>query len=342
MKKALIVLVAIAAICITSWQIARSQDKDSAAMSEDESQIIVFEYQWNDKKYQVSLAELKAEIEDLPIYRQQNYESKEGKEEYLQDLIDERLKVLAAASEGFDKDEEFLKKAEDYKHQLMVERITEIEVDEKIVFTEEDLKQYYEEHKTEDYVEDATVRTTCITLEDEDLAQETLDRIKAGEDIIEVAKELSENGKLTGPGANKNDPGSTGFFSKSVSSRWQPFVDEVFAQEIGEVTEDVFEMDLGNDEAYYMIFRKEEYKPERIKEFEEVKNRVERTVERERKRQRISSWVEEITTNGKLKTYLERIPEPPPEEEVEEDKSEEEPETSESKEESETPESDGK
>ena len=197
-------------------------------------------------------------------------------------------------------------------------------------------------HKTEEYVEDATVRTTCITLEDEDLAQATLDRIKAGEDIIEVAKELSENGKLTGPGANKNDPGNTGFFSKDVSSRWQPFVDEVFAQEIGEVTEDVFEMDLGNDEAYYMIFRKEEYKPERIKEFEEVKNRVERTVEREKKRQRISSWVEEITTDGKLKTYPERIPEPPPEEEVEEDKPEEEPETSESKEESETPELDEK
>jgi hypothetical protein len=224
----------------------------------------------------------------------------------------------------------------------MVERLTEIEVDEKIAITEEGLKQYYEEHKTEEYVEDATVRTTCITLDDEDLAQATLDRIKAGEDIIEVAKELSENGKLTGPGANKNDPGNTGFFSKSVSSRWQPFVDEVFAQEIGEVTEDVFEMDLGNDEAYYMIFRKEEYKPERIKEFEEVKNRVERTVEREKKRQRISSWVEEITTSGKLKTYPERIPEPPPEEEVEEDKPEEEPETSESKEESETPKLDEK
>lgn len=339
MKKILIVLVAIAGICIASWQIARSQHTESSAESVDESKTIVAEYSWNGTPYQISLADLKAAIAELPIYRQENYASKEGKAEYLEELIDEKLKILAATEQGLDKNEEFLKKAEEYKHQLMVERLTEVEVDEKVAYTEDDLKAYYEAHKGE-YIEAANVRTTCISLQDEDIAQDALEQIKAGKDIIEMAKELSEQGKLIGPGANQQDPGNTGSFTKDASRSWQAFIDEVFQQEVGETTEDVFEIDIGDDQTFYLIFRKEEHNPDRQKEFDEVTDEIEREVEREKKRERINNWVTEITTQGNLKTYAERIPKPPPmEEEAEEAEAEKESETPESNQSSETPES---
>ena len=174
-----------------------------------------------------------------------------------------------------------------------------------------------------EYIEEEKVRATCITLDDEDLAHETLDAIEAGKDIAEMAKELSEAGKLAnGPGLNQDDPGNTGFFRKSVSPRWSEFVDAVFAQEIGEMTDAVFEIDIEED-TFYLIFRKEAHEPERQKEFDEVKDDVERTVKRAKKRERINAWVTEITEKGKLKTYPENIPEPPQPEEAETEESEE-------------------
>ena len=308
MKKTLIVGSAIMAVCLTSWQLVLSQHP---AEPVDESQIIVAEFDWGGKQHQISLAELKAAIEELPIYRQQNYESKAGKAEYLEEFINEKLKELAAIEKGFDKNEELLKKAEDYRNQLMVEKLTELEVDKKISYTDDDLKQYYEANKGE-YVEDAQVRAICIALTDEDLAQETLKEINAGVDIVEMAKELSEKGKLTGPGSNKNDPGNTSFFTRDASTRWQSFIDAVFEQQIGEMTQELFELDV-NDQTYYMLFRKEEDKPERQQAFEEVKDKIERVVEREKKRSRITEWVQEISSKGQLKTYPDRIPAPPPE-----------------------------
>ena len=310
MRKILIIFVVTAAIGLSSPDSSRSQD---VAGPIDESQIIVARYEWNGI-HEISLATLNAEIAALPEHKQKGYKSKAGKLIFLEDLINQKLMLNAAAEAGFDKDKEFLKKGDDYRHQLMVERLTEIEVDEKIVITEETLRQYYEENK-DTYVDEEKVRATSITLLDKELAQTTLEEIQAGKDIFDAVKELSEKGVLTGPGSNPGDPGDTGFFPRDVSARAQAFVDAVFAMEVGEMTEEVFEQDVEED-IYYMIFRKEEHRPERQQTFEEVKPRLEYPLKREMKRERILKWLEALTAEGKLKTYPELLPPPvTPEEE---------------------------
>ena len=321
MKKTITIFVVVAMTCLLTWRFVQSDSHEQPASNMDESQVIVAEYKWNGDTHQISLADLNAAIAELPVYRQQNYESRVDKAEYLEELIEERLKILRAADEGFDKLTEHLKKLEDYTHQLMVEKLTEMEVDAKVVYTTDDLMAHYQANLSE-YIEDEKVRAICITLDDEDLAHETLDAIKAGKDIVEMAKELSEAGKLAnGPGTNQDEPGNTYFFTKSASARWTEFIEAVFDQEVGEMTEAVFEIDV-NDETFYLIFRKEEHQPERQKEFDEVKKDIERTVERTKKRERINEWVTAISEKGKLKTYAENIPTPPQPEEAETEASE--------------------
>ena len=304
MKKILIIFVVTVAIGLSSWQIVQSQD---GAGPMEESQIIVARYEWNGI-HEISLATLNAEIAALPKHKQKGYRSKAGKLLFLEDLINQKLMLLAAAEAGFDKDKAFLKKGDDYKHQLMVERLTEVEVDEKIVITEEIRREYYEENK-DTYVEKEKVRATCITLFDQELAQTTLEEIQAGKDIVDAAKELSEKGVLTGPGSNPGDPGDTGFFARDVSARAQAFVDAVFAMEVGEMSEEVFEQEVEED-IYYMIFRKEEHRPERQQTLEEVKPRLDYPLKREMKRERILEWLEVLTAEGKLKTHPELLPPP--------------------------------
>ena len=312
MKKALIVLIGVIAISITDWQIVpRSGILASRALSQqtdsvDESQIILAEYQWNGEKFEISLADFKAAIGELSFFQQENYATKAGKTEYLPERIDEKLKVHAAIDKGLDKDEDILKRAEEYKNTLLIERLTLIEVDEKVAPTEEDRRHYYEEHKSE-YVEEAAARVTCISVLEKTLAQEALARIKAGADISELAKELSEKGKLFGPGSNEVDPGNTGRFTRDESKDWQAFVDAAFGMEVGEITAEIFEIEV-NHETYYLIFRLEEHLPERIADFEEVRDYIEPSVKRQKKRQRIIEWVAEVTSTSGLKTYPERIP----------------------------------
>ena len=315
MKKILIIFVVTVAIGLSSPDSLRSQD---VAGPMDESQIIVAQYEW-EGIHEISLATLNAEIAALSAHKRKGYQSKAGKLIFLEDYINQQLMLLAAAEAGFKKDKEFLKKGDDYKHQLMVERLTEIEVDEKIVITEETLRQYYEENK-DTYVDEEKVRAICITVFEKELAQTTLEEIQAGKDILDAVKELSEKGVLTGPGSNPDDLGDTGFFARDVSARAQAFVDTVFAMEVGEMTEEVFEQEVEED-IYYMIFRKEEHRPERQQTFEEVKSRLEYPLKREMKQKRILKWLEGLTAEGKLKTYPELLPPPvmPEEEEDPED-----------------------
>lgn len=320
MKKTITVFVIAAVTCLLTWQFVQSDSHEQPTSATDGSEVILAEYKWNGEAHQISLADLNAAISELPVYRQQNYQTRADKAEYLEELIEEKLKIHRATDDGFDTLPEHLNKLEDYTHQLMVEKLTEAEVDNKIIYTDEDLMAYYQANLSE-YVEDAKARAICITLDDEDFANETLDAINAGKDIAEMAKELSEAGKLAnGPGTNPDDPGNTYLFSKSASPRWAEFIEAVFEQEIGEVTDTLFETDV-NDETFYLIFRKEEHQPDRQQEFEEVEDDIRRTVEREKKRERINDWVTEITEKGKLQTYPENIPEPPKPEEAETEES---------------------
>ena len=321
MKKTITIFIIIAVTCLLTWTFVQSDSHEQPESAIDESQVILVEYKWNGEPYQISLADLNAAIAELPVYRQQNYKTRADKAEYLEELIEERLKIHRAIDDAFDKLPEHLKKLEDYTNQLMVEKLTEMEVDAKVSYNDDDLMAHYQANLSE-YIEDEKARATCITLDDEDLANETLDAIIAGKDIAEMAKELSEAGKLAnGPGTNQDDPGNTYFFTKSASPRWLEFIETVFQQEVGDMTDTVFEIDV-SDETFYLIFRKEEHQPERQKEFEEVRRDVERTVERTKKRERINTWVAEISERGKLKTYSENIPEPPQTEEAETEESE--------------------
>lgn len=277
----------------------------------------ILEYEWDGKKYQMTNSEFVTAFQDLPGYRQENYDSEEGRVEYLQELLSEKLKLLAAESAGFHEDEDLLHKAEDYRNQLLVERLTEVEVDEKVAYTDQELMDYYEAHK-EEYVEEETVRATCVSLLDENKAEEAYAMFQEGSEITEIAEKFKND--LRGPGDGSSDPGNTGFFTRDASENWMPFVDAIFDMEIGGVTEEQMELDIGDD-VYYLIFRKEEQKPSRQETFDEVKDNIVTVIEQQKKRERILSWVDEVTREGKLKLYPELIPVPekPTEEEAAEE-----------------------
>ena len=63
------------------------------------------------------------------------------------------------------------RKLDDYTHQLMVEKLTEMEVDAKVGLYRLTTSWHIIKANLSEYVEDEKARATCITLDDEDLAQ---------------------------------------------------------------------------------------------------------------------------------------------------------------------------
>ena len=271
---------------------------------------VIAEYEWGGKHY-ITLEEIDEEISEMPVYRRDRYKKKENKEEYLKDKIEERLKIHAAKDASLDEEPEITDKVKEYLHQLMIEKLAEQEIDDKVQVLEDEMKQYYEEHKSE-YVEPEKIRLTCITVTDEQRAKEVFERIQEGEDIIEVATELSEMQENVGPGGSNN--GDTDFFDPK-SYTWAEELSKALSElEVGQITPEIVVQEVRGD-SNYMIFRKEEIKPERQQEFDEVKDDIEYEVRRENRKKRLNEWVDGLRAQANFKLYPDKIPVPPKAEE---------------------------
>ena len=275
---------------------------------------VIAEFEWNGKQH-ITLEEMMQEISELPEYKQRQYQDKEGLETYMLLMAESRLILSLARDEKLNEDPEILKKVQDYLHELMVKKITAQEIDDKLSLTEDDYVQYYETNKAE-YVRPEQIRLSCITLLNEERADEVYAQIKEGKDILEIAQELSDRGELVGPGANPSTPGDTDYISRdSFPSGTEPFLDAAFSAEIGQMHDGVIAVDV-QGQKYYMIFRKDEARDEYQKPFEEedVRRSVVRKAEREKREELMNNWIVELRERAEVKTYIDRIPEAEPEE----------------------------
>ena len=284
---------------------ARAAEMAAAADGED---VVLAEFEWNGTPHQITLSQLEKEISELPEYRKDDYEGREGREEYLTLMAESRMLLEYARDLGLDKDPEINRKVEDYRRSRMIDAIKEDEIDKKVSVTDEEVAAYYEENK-DDYIIPEQIRLTIITLQDKELAEKTLQEILSGEATLEErAKGFSEQGLNVGPGGSTD--GDTGFFGRNDFRDAEAFVEKAWSLEVGEMTKEVFEFErLGKK--YYMIFRLEERNPPRQQTLEEVRSRVERTVERNKQREREAAWKEELRQIAKLTVYEDKIPEPP-------------------------------
>ena len=286
---------------------------------------VIAEFEWNGKQ-RITLEEMIQEISELPEYKQRQYQDKKGLETYMLLMAESRLILNLARDHKLNEDPEILKKVQDYLHELMVKRITTQEVDDKLSMSDADYMAYYEAHKA-DYVRPAQVRLLCITLTDKERADEVSVEIKGGKDIAEAAQELSDRGELVGPGANPSAPGDTEYFSRdSYPTGTEAFLDAAFSAEIGQVHDDVIEVEV-QGQKYYMMFRKDEARDEYQKPFEDedVHKSVVRKADREKREALHAEWVSQLREQAEVKTYIDRIPEAEPEEPPAEPESEESP-----------------
>ncbi|WP_299087270.1 peptidylprolyl isomerase [uncultured Metabacillus sp.] len=174
---------------------------------------------------------------------------------------------------------------EDVKTNLQIEKILEPSIE----ITEEEMKTYFDENK-ESFAKTKQVKASHILVEDEKTANEVKEKIDAGEDFAELAKEYSTD---TGSAENGGD---LGFFGEG--SMVAEFEKAAFSMKVNEISEPV------KSEYGYHIIKVTDIQEAAEANFEDSKEEIKDILFDEKMQTEYPTWLEEKKEEYKVKNYL--------------------------------------
>ena len=166
---------------------------------------------------------------------------------------------------------------EDIETNIKIEKLMAKDIE----ITDDEVKAYYEENK-DDYDTAESIEVSHILVEDKETAQKVLDKLEAGEDFADLAKEYS-----TDESTAKNG-GELGFIKSGEMV--EEFEKAAFALKVGEIS-DIVKTDYG-----YHIITATDYKEAKESTYEESKEDAKEAALAAKISSEYSSWVEELKT----------------------------------------------
>lgn len=244
----------------------------------------------------------------MPPQFRSRYETAEGKKKLLERAVQMSLLSQEARRLNMDKKEDIARRIKEMADQLMVQELTKQEVMDKIIVSDADMREHYNQNKSS-FAKEEKVRVSLIMFEAKDnatqqikdqkknMAEEAFKRVKAGEDFEAVAKEVSEDTRT------KSRGGNVGLFArgKRTDMYGDVFEQKAFSLPLNAVS-DVFQ---GKD-GYYII-KVMEKKAQEQETFEDVKQRIERTLKTEKQKTAMDSYLEGLKKRYPVKMLDESV-----------------------------------
>ncbi|MBD3164818.1 hypothetical protein GF323_06485 [Candidatus Woesearchaeota archaeon] len=257
----------------------------------------------------ITQAELEEEYSKLPL----EYRSLISKEDMLSQLIDKKLLMQRAKSEGisvsedeiqeqmqlikqqFPNEESFNQILEQQnltvndiegqiREQLLINKLLNQTVISKIEISEQAMIDYYEENVDQFTASEEEIRAAHILVESEAEAGEVIELLEAGESFEELAAERSRD-----PSARTN-MGNLGFFSKGTMV--EEFEEVAFALEVGEISDPV-ETSFG----YHVIKRLSDQIP-----MEEARDEIENSLLSDVQSEKIEEYLAVLREEAQIQT----------------------------------------
>jgi parvulin-like peptidyl-prolyl isomerase len=288
-------------ICLSSGCKSEMPEKESVAVVEDEK--IYFDEFDRGFKKQLNLMKMSAGYNEAQISKL--------KREYLNEMIDEKLMLRRARQAGIVvSDREVEKKIgeikadypgdgfnglfkepgqlqawrEELKKRMIFEKLIGREVNINISVSDEEARAYFDNHPNAWAAEDS-VRVSQIVLPDREKAEETLRRLKKGEDFAALAKELS-----AGPEGAKG--GDLGLFTKGVLP--EHFDRVIFSLEAGKFS-GIVETPYG-----FHIFKVGERVKKRKADYADVSLKIKETLKREKEEKAYELWLANLRSKASI------------------------------------------
>jgi peptidyl-prolyl cis-trans isomerase C len=151
----------------------------------------------------ITVADLRSRLKDTPPAYQQYVASTEGRRQFLNLLIREKILLAEAKTLGIDRDasykealerfkEDWKQRQKDYEETLLVESTLRRLRSKDLSVTDTEVQKYYDEHRA-DFEKPLEVTASHILVNTEAQGQEVLARLKAGEPFEKLALEMSKD-----------------------------------------------------------------------------------------------------------------------------------------------------
>ena len=279
----LVVVVALAAIVGSSFS-----SRSETVASVDGNKIT------KDDLYEIMSAQYGGSIVDTLITNKViELEAEKQGVEISSDAIEEELDAFIESYGGEDSFNSALEYSgitlDDFKYDIEIYLMTKELMSPDIEITEEDMETYFEENKA-DFAQPEQVRASHILVEDEATAKEVLEKINAGEDFAELAKEYSTDGSA-------ENGGDLGFFG--TGEMVEAFETAAFALEVGEVS-DIVETEHG-----YHIIKVTDKQEAADAVYEDHKEEIKEILIEEEMNANYSTWLEELKESYDIENTFE-------------------------------------
>jgi len=159
----------------------------------------------------------------------------------------------------------------------------------RVSITEEETKEYFEQNK-ESFAVEEQVKTSHILIETEEKAAEVKEKLDAGQDFAELAKEYSIDE------SNKNFGGDLGYVKRGEMV--SKFEEAVFSMQAGGISEPV------KTEFGYHIIKVDEKKEAQEANYEQSKEQIEGILFDGKVQAEFSTWYQEKLDEYEIENFL--------------------------------------
>lgn len=237
----------------------------------------------------ITKSQLEEKFNSLPVQFQAGF--KDRKNLLLEDMVNQQLLLQEARKRKLEKDEKVQKAFEQLKQNILVQRMLEVEVMEKVNVTPQEMQEFYNKNK-DSFKTPETIHPYHILLPDEAKAKEAEKRLKKGEDFEKVAKEIS-----VCPSAPRGGDLGTVRQGQMVPE----FEEAAFKLKVNEISP-VVKTQFG-----YHLIKVTEKEPAKDRSFEEVKPEIEAQLLDQKRRDMLKNYLENLKNQGKVSIYPERL-----------------------------------
>jgi peptidyl-prolyl cis-trans isomerase SurA len=174
-----------------------------------------------------------------------------------------------------------------YKEQLMMSKLVNHEIKDKVAVTPAEVSDYYDNHH-EEFTSPESVHLKSIMIRFDEVTTEPLAKDKADDiyRLIAGGRDFSDLAKLYSQGAKAEDGGDMGFVPKGQMR--EEFDKVIFALKSGEAS-----FPIKTDTGYY-IFKVEEKEGAYLQPLSEIRGDVENSIFREKAQKKYTEWIDKL------------------------------------------------
>jgi len=250
----------------------------------------------SDKVY---LEDVNEAFDSLPDWMRKQFEGGKSKAEFAKKYIADELLYRKALKMELDKDAGVRKQLRMAQRELMVNRVLESELKDKLKVEEDDLKNFYEAHKA-DYEQKEAVKVSLIEAVNKEAADKICKELKGGRDFSSYAREISLNKNTAKDGGRFAGWVRKGEDDLGIGSP-EAVAQALFSAKKGELLEPV---QAGES---WFVFRIDEMRTAQPTTYDEAKERVKNDYSMKKLKASYQALLDQILKSSDVKLHLEAL-----------------------------------